>query len=582
MPKPIPQKILLLGVLLIGAIIFALPYVNMVFTSVKMEDELSNENFAFFPRAPIPRTASPYAMADTPFHIHRPSDMSRENWDNFKDPFHAAVKSAIENWWADQPFLQQAFNHVDQATAFNSLTEVVGSSVLMRISDEARKKGPAAMLAEVPRLTTPDKIRDVFNDYVPRFSLGDVTVRLTNYSKRLAGNGHQWKPASKNDELFPLQPPVAKPGQLATLLRYNSPDHSPISATLTPPAVPTTQSPPPATRSAQSLPPLTSGEASMIDRVYIFVQPDQSWSRLDILITLDGRQYRLAESIYAATRTWTYLELRIPGHEEMPPSGRTFYLLQDAGSAPANAPPFAVTLSLLPSSQTTAWWAKISRNYLTAFRQVPITRYIATSVSLAILTILLTTFGSSLSAYAFARLDFPGRNLLFGILLATMMIPGQVTMIPSFLIHTQLGWYNTLYPLWVHAAFGSAFFIFMMRQFFLAIPKELEDAARIDGCGFFGIYWHVMLPLVRPTLITVAIFAFMASWNNFMGPLIYVNDERLYNLAFGLFKFNLTSATNPSLIMAGSFIMTLPIIALFFLFQRYFIQGISLTGLGGR
>jgi multiple sugar transport system permease protein len=205
-----------------------------------------------------------------------------------------------------------------------------------------------------------------------------------------------------------------------------------------------------------------------------------------------------------------------------------------------------------------------------------------TSIALAILVILLSVFGSSLSAYAFARLDFPGRNILFGLLLATMMIPSQVTMIPVFLIHKSIGWYNTLYPLWVHAAFGAAFFIFMMRQFFLTIPKELEDAARIDGCGFFGIYWHIMLPLIRPTLVTVAIFAFMDSWNNFMGPLIYLNDERLYNLAFGLYKFNLVSGTNNSLIMAGAFVMTLPIIALFFLFQRYFIRGIAISGLGGR
>ncbi|MCL2641320.1 MAG: carbohydrate ABC transporter permease, partial [Phycisphaerales bacterium] len=329
--------------------------------------------------------------------------------------------------------------------------------------------------------------------------------------------------------------------------------------------------------------PLQPHEAPNIERIYISYRPDRSWSRVDILVTLNGRQYQLAETLHLAWSRWQEVEVRIPDKEEIPISGRNFLLLKDIGPVPSSqSSDFSVTFTIHPTNQLGAWYAKIARNYFTAFRQVPIARYITTSLALAILTILLTTFGSSLSAYAFARLEFPGRNVLFGILLATMMIPSQVTMIPTFLIHKHLGWYNTLYPLWVHAAFGAAFYIFLLRQFFLSIPKELEDAARIDGCGFFGIYWHIMLPLIRPTIVTVAIFAFMGSWNNFMGPLIYLNDERLYNLAFGLYKFNLVSGTNNSLIMAGSFVMTLPIIFLFFIFQRYFIRGIAISGLGGR
>jgi len=126
--------------------------------------------------------------------------------------------------------------------------------------------------------------------------------------------------------------------------------------------------------------------------------------------------------------------------------------------------------------------------------------------------------------------------------------------------------------------FGSAFFIFLLRQFMMTIPKDLEDAAKIDGCGFFGIYWHVMMPLIKPTIATIAIFTFTGTWNNFMGPLIYVNDERLFPLALGLFKFSLASGADTGLMMASSFLMTLPIIILFFYAQKYFIQGIALTG----
>ncbi|MBM3277200.1 MAG: carbohydrate ABC transporter permease [Candidatus Handelsmanbacteria bacterium] len=187
----------------------------------------------------------------------------------------------------------------------------------------------------------------------------------------------------------------------------------------------------------------------------------------------------------------------------------------------------------------------------------------------------------SLVAYAFARLRWPGREVLFGVLLATMMLPGQVTMIPVFLIFKSLGWYNTLKTLWVPSFFGSAFFIFMLRQFMRAIPTDLEDAARIDGCGPFGIYWRIILPLIKPALAAVAIFTFMGAWNDFMGPLIYLNDQRLYPLALGLFDFRSQHGGEYGMLMAASTLMTLPVIGVFFLAQKYFIQGVTLTGMKG-
>jgi multiple sugar transport system permease protein len=248
---------------------------------------------------------------------------------------------------------------------------------------------------------------------------------------------------------------------------------------------------------------------------------------------------------------------------------------------------FAVEMKLSPASVPESYYAKATRNYVTAFIQAPLWRNIGTSVALAILNIVLVVFASSMSAYAFARGDFPGRGVLFTVMLATMMIPGQVTLIPTFMIFRYLGWYNTLLPLWVPSAFGTAFFIFMARQFLKTIPRELEEAARIDGCGFFRVYWHIMLPLIRPTLAAIALFAFQSAWNDFRGPLIYLNDERLFNIAFGLWKFNLQAGaqaggSSSSLMMAGSFVMTLPLIVTFFLFQRYFIQGVTLSGLGGK
>jgi len=204
-----------------------------------------------------------------------------------------------------------------------------------------------------------------------------------------------------------------------------------------------------------------------------------------------------------------------------------------------------------------------------------------TSLFLVVANVVLTMLACSLVAYAFARLHWPGRDFCFMLMLATMMIPGQVTMIPHFLIWRWLGAYNTLTPLWLGSALGNAFFIFLLRQFLKGVPRDLEDAARIDGCGFLRIYWHIMLPLVKPSLAAIAIFTFMGTWSDFMGPLIYVADQRLYPLAFGLYAFSVQVGNNPLLTMAGSLMMTVPIIIIFFFAQKYFIQGVTLTGIKG-
>jgi ABC-type glycerol-3-phosphate transport system permease component len=233
---------------------------------------------------------------------------------------------------------------------------------------------------------------------------------------------------------------------------------------------------------------------------------------------------------------------------------------------------------------TSAWtkvYDKFSYNYHNSLRYIPFWRYFATSVFLVVMNVVLAIFSSSLIAFAFARLNWPGRELCWAVLLGTIMIPGQVTMIPNFLIMKWLGWYNTLRPMWVCSAFGSVFFIFMLRQFMKNIPKDLEDAAKIDGCSYWQIYWNVVLPLVKPTLAAIGIFTFMGVWNDFMGPLMYVSDQRYYPLSLGLFAFQTIAGGNQGMMMAASLMMTLPVIALFFVAQKQFIQGVTFTGIKG-
>ena len=193
---------------------------------------------------------------------------------------------------------------------------------------------------------------------------------------------------------------------------------------------------------------------------------------------------------------------------------------------------------------------------------------------------------ASLAAYAFARLRFPGRNVLFVIMLSTMMIPSQVTMIPIYMIWRNLRALDTYIPLIVPTWFGGgAFFVFLLRQFIMSIPHEYDDAARIDGCGWLGIYWRIILPMAKPALGTVAIFSFMGSWNDFMGPLIYLTTMTKYTLSIGLYFFvsQASGAARPlwNLRMAASVLAMIPPLLLFFFAQRLYIQGVVVSGVKG-
>lgn len=209
--------------------------------------------------------------------------------------------------------------------------------------------------------------------------------------------------------------------------------------------------------------------------------------------------------------------------------------------------------------------------------------YLKNTLLIVILSVIGTLLSSSVVAYAFSRLKFPGRNFIFGVLLSTLMLPAAVTLLPQFLIFKQLGWIDSLLPLWVPAFLGSAFNIFLLRQFFMGIPMELEDAAKMDGCSYVRSFWCVMLPQLKPALAVVAIWTFMGAWNNFIGPLIYVNSPENMPISYALQLFQTDRGLGePGLLMAFSTLTMLPVLALFFFAQKYFIEGVSLSGLGGR
>jgi ABC-type glycerol-3-phosphate transport system permease component len=221
------------------------------------------------------------------------------------------------------------------------------------------------------------------------------------------------------------------------------------------------------------------------------------------------------------------------------------------------------------------------QNYPEALTYVPFDRYALNTLLITLMNMVGHILSCTVVAYGFARLRAPGKNALFVLLLATMMLPYPVTMIPIYIGFNALGWVNTFRPLIVPAFFGNPFYIFLLRQFLLGVPRDLEDAARIDGANTGQIIWHIILPVIRPAIATVAIFTFQSTWNDFLGPLIYLHEQTKYTVSLGLSFFRSNYDVRWAYLMAASLTVTLPVIIVFFIAQRTFIEGITLTGLKG-
>ncbi|MEJ3653239.1 carbohydrate ABC transporter permease [Actinomycetes bacterium KLBMP 9759] len=244
---------------------------------------------------------------------------------------------------------------------------------------------------------------------------------------------------------------------------------------------------------------------------------------------------------------------------------------------------WVVSASLKPRSQVfdnrliPQEWAP--SNFLTVFERTPILGWFANSSSVALAAAAAVTISSALVAFGFAHFRFPGRTLLFGLVLATMMLPTAVTMIPVYLIWNTAGLATTQVPLWAANLFGSAFYIFLLRQFFLGLPKELFEAARLDGASYWTVFWRIVVPLSRPALIVTFVFELKANWSDLLKPLIYLRDPALFTLPRGLKaisdQFGQSGEQQWEIVLAGSVITTLPLILVFFIAQRHFVRGIA-------
>jgi multiple sugar transport system permease protein len=297
-------------------------------------------------------------------------------------------------------------------------------------------------------------------------------------------------------------------------------------------------------------------------------------------------QARVVVSQQRASPRYGLLALRALRHLVLLLIGLTFLLpfwWMVATSLKPDQAMFVIPPLLVPFQDPKSWDRLVWSNYPTAFTYTnpPFIVFIGNTLVIAVCSVIGALFSNPLAAYGFSRINWPGRGPLFAITLATIFLPFYTTVIPLFLIYRSLHWVGTPLPLIVPTFFGNPFYIFLLRQFFLTIPRDLSEAARIDGAGELRIFTSLILPLTRPALATIALFEFLAAWRDFLGPLLFLVRKETYTISLGLNFYRQEYDTAWGLMMAMSVCVTVPIIILFFLVQRTFIQGITLTGIKG-
>ncbi|MGC4031792.1 MAG: ABC transporter permease subunit [Tepidisphaeraceae bacterium] len=541
-----PGRVLLYTTLLIGALVFSFPFIWMASSSVKVDRELYTDELRIRPLTPSASPVSPWI--DTQYYTDLPGAAQRQD----------EVLPELQKLTA--PKIKPA-DGIDPSELATQVARGVYQRLSRMLPATAWDGTPAELVEAARPLVSQDLIDSVAGNVVRRLAIGPLRLGLDDDSEIEPNHAtpiaERWQNRSPKVVSLTDEKNTGRRPSASVTYDFKSGDSFQLNSELKLPA-----------------------EAKRVSKVRLAIHPDDSWHSMTLVVERDGQRWESTRDVPLSNFDWQTLTWQWPSDEDTSLKVHNWVKLQPAGRSDVSEPnALRVSLTVHQASPAKAWWNKTRLNYDRVSDSIPFFRYLRVSLFLVAANLVLTLFTSSFVAYAFTRLNWPGREACFVLMLATMMIPGQVLMIPHFLIWKTAGQFDTLTPLWLPALFGNAFYIFMLRQFIRGIPPDLEEAARIDGCNFLGIYWHVILPLIKPSLAAIAIFTFMASWNDFFGPLLYIADQRLYPLAFGLYALAVEVQNSPTITMAAGVLMTVPVIVIFFAAQRYFVQGITLTGM---
>ncbi len=550
LPMEILERLTLQGALISGALLFILPFFWLVGTSFKYNREIFVQPPHWLPAWPRNVVRSPY-LVTRHARIQPPKDVRKLRWQALSPALEQAV------WRTARPQLNQ--RELDLIGVRHG-REVLAPMLVDRLQKfeppEFWRQPQSTICQQAAAMMTGGRVQAAWQQAYRGLELSSITVTDSRY--------HDYAVNPEDIHWSVSQPARLLPGH-PDLVEYNFArgDGFVIQADF---QLPTS--------------------VHHLLGIAIPIHEDRSWQHVRVSLQVGTLRYVAKNLMFLGNRRWQSLIFHLHDRDPANETNQGIFPLYRAGfvSVDALPPPGMVQLRLHVTkiSPLSAAFYKFTDSYRQAwYADRHWLAYLINSVTVVALCVIFQVISCSMAGYAFARLQWPLRDKIFALLLATMMLPGTVTMIPVFLIFKHLGWYNTLLPLWVPSIFGGAFFIFLLRQFMRNIPRELEEAALMDGCGWFGIYWRIIMPLMKPALAAIAIFTFMGVWNDFMTPLIYLSSPSRYTLPMGMYEFSSTHGGQFGMMMAAATMMTLPVVAVFFMAQRYFIQGITLTGMKG-
>ncbi len=549
-----------IGYLLLVAAAFCtmIPLLWLLTSSFKTANEIFAVPVQWFPKFPPRVETSPYIVTDAYPAMKKPKAMEAATWKALQPQLEEAIWTEVQTHLSANARLA---NHVPSTELRAEVTEGIWHGLPNK--EGLLSANPSSFTTEVRRAIIPEAIDTIWDAVYREVAVGTLQIEDVEFNRTPVADV-KWEAAS--DTLKSIR--VSEDRQTAASLSYDfqNDNRARLTAVFTSP-IPIEQ----------------------LRLITLPVRGDASYHRLSLTVFVDGAPYEPARPFVLESALWKHAVWRlqgIPGELESShiPMHRADARLQRVPTSLVETPPqsrfpqpqtLTLELTLNRPPYLAIVWDKFTANYRNLWKTVPFNRYFINSVFIATASTLLTLFFCSLGGYAFAKYQFRGQKFLFGILLASMMVPFQVLLVPLFGLMYDIGWLNSYKAIIIPFSVG-AFGVFLMRQFIVTIPTELLDAARIDGCSEFGIYYRIVLPIIKPALGALTIYSFLGSWNGYLWPLIILRDEAKYTLPIGLANLVGIYRQDYGMLMAGTLLSLMPIVILFLAMQREFVQGITL------
>ena len=540
--------------LLVGAAFCTMiPLLWLLTSSFKTANEIFAVPIQWFPSFPPRVASSPYIVENAYPKIEKPTAVDEAVWETLQPELTQAIWEETQTHIAANGKLS---NYVPSEELQTEITEGLWQQLVASLPDEVWNGTTVSITTAVQEAIIPEAVDTIWSSVYREVAVGTLQIEDLDFN-RTPIEVVDWE-AKAGTRIRP-----SDDAQTAASLSYDFQDNNTTYMTAT------VASPIPIDR---------------IRRITLPVRGDASYHRLSLVVSVgNGTTYQPTRPFVLESALWKDAVWRlhgIPGelessHITMQPVA-TSHTVQSTIEMGADNQLF-LQLSLHQPAYLSIVWDKFTSNYRNLWKTVPYNRYFVNSVFIATASTLLTLFFCSLGGYAFAKYQFRGQKILFGILLASMMVPFQVLLVPLFGLMYDIGWLNSYKAIIIPFSVG-AFGVFLMRQFIVTIPSELLDAARIDGCSEFGIYYRIVLPIIKPALGALTIYSFLGSWNGYLWPLIILRDEVKYTLPIGLANLVGIYRQDYGMLMAGTLLSLMPIVILFLAMQREFVQGITLGG----